>query len=164
MNTSLLCTTIKKPTLAIVYLKDNFIKFKVRVYLLYLQVAALGSGCLGQFQGDPSLAKILQEQRFNAGGGKFGSAFAQEDGHVFREESSGNNNRYTQPNQICPRGTTTGTISQPNQICPRGTTTGTPSQTKYVLGEQQQVHTAKPNMFSGNNNRYTSQPNQIHPR
>jgi hypothetical protein len=53
----------------------------------------VASGCLGQFQGDPSLAKILQEQRFNAGGGKFGSAFAQEDGVVFREESSGNNNR-----------------------------------------------------------------------
>jgi len=46
-----------------------------------------------QFNGDSSLAKILQEQRFNAGGGKFGSAFAQEDGVVFREESSGNNNR-----------------------------------------------------------------------
>jgi len=46
-----------------------------------------------QFHGDPSMAKILQEQRFNAGGGKFGSAFAQEDGVVFREESSGNNDR-----------------------------------------------------------------------
>ena len=31
--------------------------------------------------------------RFNAGAGKFGSAFAQEDGVVFREESSGDNNR-----------------------------------------------------------------------
>ena len=139
MNTSLLCSTIKNETLAMVYLKDNVLKFKVRVYLLYLQVAALGSGCLGQFQGDPSLAKILQEQRFNAGGGKFGSAFAQEDGHVFREESSGNNNRYTEPNQIWPQGTIAGTHSQ----------------TKYVLGEQQQVQPAKPNMSSGNNNRYT---------
>ena len=44
-------------------------------------------------QSDPSLARILQEQRFNAGAGKFGSAFAQEDGVVFREESSGDNNR-----------------------------------------------------------------------
>jgi hypothetical protein len=62
--------------------------------LFCVKVVSLVSGCLGQFQGDPSLAKILQEQRFNAGGGKFGAAFAQEDGVVFREESSGNNNRY----------------------------------------------------------------------
>merc|ERR1712029_1006937 len=45
---------------------------------------------------DPSLAKILQEQRFNAGAGKFGSAFAQEDGVVYREESVGNNERVGQ--------------------------------------------------------------------
>merc|ERR1712227_64683 len=44
-------------------------------------------------QSDPSLARILQEQRFNAGAGKFGSAFAQEDGVVYREESVGNNER-----------------------------------------------------------------------
>ena len=44
-------------------------------------------------QSDPSLARILQEQRFNAGAGKFGSAYAQEDGVVYREESVGNNKR-----------------------------------------------------------------------
>jgi len=37
---------------------------------------------------DPKDAKILKEQRFNAGDGRFGSAFAQEDGVVFREETS----------------------------------------------------------------------------
>merc|ERR1711971_14408 len=42
---------------------------------------------------DPSMARILQEQRLNAGAGKFGSAFAQEDGVVYREESVGNNER-----------------------------------------------------------------------
>merc|ERR1712168_1510112 len=39
-----------------------------------------------QFQGDSSNAIILQEQRFNAGAGKFGAAYSQEDGVVFREE------------------------------------------------------------------------------
>merc|ERR1712083_401958 len=57
---------------------------------------ACASQAAPQFTGDSSLARILQEQRFNAGGGKFGSAFAQEDGVVFREESSGNNNRIGQ--------------------------------------------------------------------
>merc|ERR1719295_527886 len=62
---------------------------------LLLTVGLLSCSCLAapQFQGDSSLARILQEQRFNAGGGKFGAASAQEDGVVFREESSGNNDR-----------------------------------------------------------------------
>jgi len=61
----------------------------------FLAVALFSCSSLAepQFHGDPSMAKILQEQRFNSGGGKFGSAFAQEDGVVFREESSGNNDR-----------------------------------------------------------------------
>ena len=46
-----------------------------------------------QFQGDPSLAKILQEQRFNMGDGRFGHAATQEDGVLIKEESSGGNNR-----------------------------------------------------------------------
>jgi len=59
-----------------------------------------------QFQGDSSLARILQEQRFNAGAGKFGSAYAQEDGVVFREESSGNNERIGQYSYIDDTGKT----------------------------------------------------------
>merc|ERR1712210_80274 len=59
-----------------------------------------------QFQGDSSLARILQEQRFNMGDGKFGSAFAQEDGVVFREESSGNNERIGQYSYIDDTGKT----------------------------------------------------------
>lgn len=55
---------------------------------------------------DPSLAKILQEQRFNAGAGKFGSAFAQEDGVVYREESVGNNERVGQYSYIGDDGKT----------------------------------------------------------
>ena len=55
---------------------------------------------------DSSLARILQEQRFNAGAGKFGSAFAQEDGVVYREESVGNNERTGQYSYIGDDGKT----------------------------------------------------------
>eukprot|EP00090_Calanus_glacialis_P007267 TRINITY_DN15706_c0_g1_i1.p1 TRINITY_DN15706_c0_g1~~TRINITY_DN15706_c0_g1_i1.p1 ORF type:complete len:284 (-),score=86.96 TRINITY_DN15706_c0_g1_i1:67-837(-) len=41
-------------------------------------------------------AKILKEQRFNAGDGRFGSAYAQEDGTVFREETSAGGERIGQ--------------------------------------------------------------------
>ena len=40
-----------------------------------------------QFRGDPSMAKIIQEQRFNSGDGRFGHAAQQEDGVIFKEES-----------------------------------------------------------------------------
>merc|ERR1711963_669515 len=59
-----------------------------------------------QFHGDSSNAIILQEQRFNAGAGKFGSAFAQEDGVVYREESGGNNERIGQYSYIGDDGKT----------------------------------------------------------
>merc|ERR1711963_24528 len=59
-----------------------------------------------QFHGDSSNAIILQEQRFNAGAGKFGAAYAQEDGVVFREESAGNNERIGQYSYIDESGKT----------------------------------------------------------
>merc|ERR1712060_525197 len=59
-----------------------------------------------QFQGDSSNAIILQEQRFNAGAGKFGSAFAQEDGTISKEESTGNNERIGQYSYIDDTGKT----------------------------------------------------------
>merc|ERR1712098_536022 len=68
-------------------------------------LAGLSSG-VPQIAGDPSLARILQEQRFNAGAGKFGSAFAQEDGVVYREESGGNNERIGQYSYIGDDGKT----------------------------------------------------------
>ena len=40
------------------------------------------------FNGDPSMAKIIQEQRFNAGDGRFGHAAQQEDGVIFKEETT----------------------------------------------------------------------------
>merc|ERR1719367_165354 len=71
-------------------------------------VAMLACSALAapQFQGDSSNARILQEQRFNAGAGKFGSAFAQEDGVVYREESAGNNERIGQYSYIGTDGKT----------------------------------------------------------
>merc|ERR1712027_275404 len=67
---------------------------------------ALLSHAAPQFQGDSSLARILQEQRFNMGDGKFGSAFAQEDGTISKEESTGNNERIGQYSYIDDTGKT----------------------------------------------------------
>merc|ERR1711937_855155 len=79
-----------------------------RMARIVASVAMLACSTLSapQFQGDPSLARILQEQRFNAGAGKFGSAFAQEDGVVYREESVGNNERVGQYSYIGDDGKT----------------------------------------------------------
>jgi len=58
-----------------------------RTIMLKLVVAScLAIAAAGQHV-DPKNAKILKEQRFNAGDGRFGSAYAQEDGVVFREET-----------------------------------------------------------------------------
>merc|ERR1712226_988225 len=67
---------------------------------------ACSSQAAPQFNGDSSLARILQEQRFNMGDGKFGAAYAQEDGVAFKEESSGNNERIGQYSYIDENGNT----------------------------------------------------------
>merc|ERR1712215_369360 len=67
---------------------------------------AVTSHAAPQFQGDSSLARILQEQRFNMGDGKFGPAFAQEDGTISKEESAGNNERIGQYSYIDDSGKT----------------------------------------------------------
>merc|ERR1712105_212611 len=74
----------------------------------FCAVALLAATSLAapQFQGDSSLARILQEQRFNMGDGKFGSAFAQEDGTISKEESTGNNERVGQYSYIDDTGKT----------------------------------------------------------
>merc|ERR1712037_224328 len=53
-----------------------------------------------------SSPQLLSSRRFNAGAGKFGAAYAQEDGVVFREESSGNNERIGQYSYIDDTGKT----------------------------------------------------------
>lgn len=59
------------------------------------------------FNGDSSMAKIIEEQRFNLGnGGKFGHAANQEDGTIIMEESSAGNNRIGQYSYIGDDGKT----------------------------------------------------------
>jgi len=55
---------------------------------------------------DPKQAKILKEQRFNAGDGRFGAAYAQEDGVVFREETGAGGERIGQYSYIDQSGKT----------------------------------------------------------
>merc|ERR1711981_1551899 len=68
---------------------------------MYKLVAAscLVAAACGQFV-EPKNAKILKEQRFSAGDGRHGSAFAQEDGIVFREETSADGERIGQYSYI----------------------------------------------------------------
>merc|ERR1712086_606899 len=68
---------------------------------MYKIVAAscLVAAACGQFV-EPQNAKILKEQRFNAGDGRYGSAFAQEDGTVFREETTADGERIGQYSYI----------------------------------------------------------------
>eukprot|EP00095_Tigriopus_kingsejongensis_P005570 maker-scaffold12_size759060-snap-gene-4.12 protein:Tk05570 transcript:maker-scaffold12_size759060-snap-gene-4.12-mRNA-1 annotation:"flexible cuticle protein 12 precursor" len=67
-------------------------------FMGFLAFLALASGAPqgGLYNGDPSLAKILQEQRFNVGNNQFGHATHQEDGVIIKEESTGQNNRIGQ--------------------------------------------------------------------
>merc|ERR1712061_54538 len=47
--------------------------------LKFVLASCLAAASLAQFV-EPEKAKILKEQRFNAGDGRFGAAYAQEDG------------------------------------------------------------------------------------
>merc|ERR1712128_226457 len=68
---------------------------------MYKIVAAscLVAAACGQFV-EPQNAKILKEQGFNAGDGRHVSAFAQEDGTVFREETTADGERIGQYSYI----------------------------------------------------------------
>ncbi len=55
---------------------------------------------------DPKLAKILKEQRFNAGDGRAGAAFQTEDGVIFKEETDLDGNRIGQYSYIGDDGNT----------------------------------------------------------
>merc|ERR1712123_121354 len=61
--------------------------------------SCLVAAACGQFV-EPKNAKILKEQRFNAGDGRFGSAFAQEDGTAYREETTADGERIGQYSYI----------------------------------------------------------------
>merc|ERR1712112_162185 len=74
------------------------------MFRLIVTGCVLGVG-LSQYV-DPKQAKILKEQRFNAGDGRFGSAYAQEDGVVFREETGPGGERIGQYSYIDQNGKT----------------------------------------------------------
>ena len=73
--------------------------------LVQVTVSCLVAAASSQFV-DPQNAKILKEQRFDAGDGRFGSAFAQEDGTVFREETTADGERIGQYSYIDENGQT----------------------------------------------------------
>lgn len=69
-------------------------------------VSCVIAACAAQQNVDPKNARILKEQRFNAGDGRNGAAFATEDGHIFREETDNNGNRIGQYSYIGDDGQT----------------------------------------------------------
>lgn len=71
----------------------------------FIAASCLVAAAAGQFI-DPKDAKILKEQRFNAGDGRHGAAFAQEDGTVYREESTADGERIGQYSYIDQEGNT----------------------------------------------------------
>jgi len=73
--------------------------------LKFVVASCLVAAACGQHV-DPKNAKILKEQRFNAGDGRFGSAYAQEDGVVFREETGAAGERQGQYSYIGDDGKT----------------------------------------------------------
>merc|ERR1711936_641635 len=75
------------------------------VMLKFVLASCLAAASLAQFV-EPEKAKILKEQRFDAGDGRFGSAFAQEDGTVFREETTADGERIGQYSYIDQDGKT----------------------------------------------------------
>jgi len=73
--------------------------------LKFVVVSCLAATACTQFI-EPQQAKILKEQRFNAGDGRFGAAFAQEDGTVYREETTADGERIGQYSYIDEAGKT----------------------------------------------------------
>merc|ERR1712088_276123 len=73
--------------------------------LKFVLASCLAAASLAQFV-EPEKAKILKEQRFNAGDGRFGAAYAQEDGTVYREETTADGERVGQYSYIDQAGKT----------------------------------------------------------
>merc|ERR1712223_97690 len=71
----------------------------------FVLASCLAAATLAQFI-EPEKAKILKEQRFNAGDGRFGAAYAQEDGTVYREETTADGERVGQYSYIDQDGKT----------------------------------------------------------
>merc|ERR1712128_329668 len=72
-----------RPLLTKIALTYNMMKLIVSSCLVGLAVCQYGN----QYAQQKRPVKILKEQRFNSGDGNFGSAYASEDGTVFKEEA-----------------------------------------------------------------------------
>merc|ERR1712066_1043678 len=84
----------------------NFYTFKTKKKMLrFIAISCLVAVCAAQTI-DPKDAKILKEQRFNSGDGRTGSAFATEDGKIFREETNAQGERIGQYSYIDENGKT----------------------------------------------------------
>lgn len=57
------------------------------------------------YQRDPKHAAIISEQRYLSGNGQFGSAYTQEDGTDFKEETDSEGNRRGSYSYVDPTGT-----------------------------------------------------------
>merc|ERR1712223_1206076 len=75
------------------------------IMIKFVLASCLAAATLAQFI-EPEKAKILNEQRFNAGDGRFGAAYAQEDGTVYREETTADGERVGQYSYIDQAGKT----------------------------------------------------------
>merc|ERR1712172_169591 len=85
-------------------------------------VSCLAAAACGQSL-ESKDAKILKEQRFAAGDGRFGSAFAQEDGTVFREETTADGERIGQYSCSPP---SSQQPSQPSSLSPPSSSNNQP--------------------------------------
>merc|ERR1711887_36802 len=100
MGSSALSTPELRPARSVGRVHRNFITmFK------FVLASCLAAATLAQFI-EPEKAKILKEQRFNAGDGRFGAAYAQEDGTVYREETTADGERVGQYSYIDQAGKT----------------------------------------------------------
>lgn len=64
---------------------------------------ALAAISAAQYKASPETAAIISDTRYLAGDGTFGSAYTQEDGVQFKEESDANGNRKGSYSYVDPR-------------------------------------------------------------
>jgi hypothetical protein len=76
------------------------------MFRLVVLTCVVVAACAQDAAVDPKNAKILKEQRFNAGDGRNGASFATEDGTVFKEESDDAGNRVGQYSYVGSDGLT----------------------------------------------------------
>lgn len=73
---------------------------KILVSTLLVAASAQYNG----YNRDPKTVAILSEQRYQTGNGQFGSAYDQEDGTNFKEETDADGNRHGSYSYVDPNG------------------------------------------------------------